>query len=63
MKVRLLTDDFVVVVNFERQLAARDARIADLEESSAILNKVLVSITRRHCALQKEIDSTRAAIT
>lgn len=46
LKVRLLTDDSVPVVDLKKQLAAGDTRIGAVEGSSVNLNKSLASITR-----------------
>lgn len=63
LKVRLLTDTSVVVSELKKQLAARDAQIAVLEESFGDLNKIWASPTRSRGALLMEKDSARAATT
>lgn len=62
LKVSLLEDDSVAVVYLGKYLAARNERIAKLEEFSASLNESLISRNRSHVCLRIELDSVRAAI-
>lgn len=62
LRVRLLADDSVVVENLKKQLDACDTQIFVLKESSAHLNKSLVTMTRDHRALLTGLDLSLAAI-
>lgn len=63
LKVCLLSDDSVAVSNLKRPLAARDLCSALMEESSAIVNKSLASITWRHGTLHMQLNSGRGTLS
>lgn len=63
MKISLLTDDSVPVVDLRKQGADEDARFAVFEDFSAYLNKSLASVTWSHGDLRLELVLARAAIT
>lgn len=62
LKVRLLPDDSVTVVDLKKQLAARYAHIAVLEKSSAKLDKSSVLMTWSHDTLRMELYLARVVI-